>query len=267
MSSDWLSLNALPVRRRKLYEEVVDRIEAAILSGEIAQDSVLPSERELTKLFGVGRTAVREALFALERKGFVSLSNGECARVSRPDPKVVISELSGAAKHFLMEPSGVEHFQKARILFESGLARCAAEIATDEQIESLSAALDANKRALGDQVAFDRTDMDFHFVIAEISRNPIFNALYLALSEWLYEQRAIAGMVKGGPEAAYEAHAKIFRAIAAKDSNAAGEAMREHLEEISKRYWRLKNEAAASAPKIGVDRFVSTFSAFNNREN
>lgn len=251
---EWSMLTATPVRRRKLYEEVADRIEAAVLSKELVEGSALPSERELMTLFGVGRTAVREALFALERRGFVSLSNGECARISKPDPRMMIDELSGAAKRLLAEPSGVKHFQEARLLFEVALTRRAAEKATNAQIDALRLALEANRVALGHQAAFDRTDMAFHFVIAEIANNPIFNALYMALSEWLYEQRAVAGTARGGPEIAYRAHEKIYAAIAARDPDAAAAAMSEHLQEISARYWRLKNkDKARSQGNLAVD--------------
>jgi len=242
---DYQALVSFQVRRRKLYEQVVDQIEAAILEGQLAQGSTLPSERELMQLFGVGRTAIREALFALERRGFVALNNGECARVSSPDPGTIVAELSSAAKRFLKEPSGVRHFQQARIMLESGLARYAARSVTKSQLLKLRKALQANKEAIGNQARFDLTDIDFHFVIAEISGNPIFSTLHKALGEWLYEQRTIAGTAKGGPNIAYLAHAKIYEAIARKDENAAGEAMTEHLEEISRRYWKQRKRMEA----------------------
>lgn len=50
------------IQRRKLYQEVLDRLMARITSGEIAPGEPLPSERELMAFYGVGRVAVREAL-------------------------------------------------------------------------------------------------------------------------------------------------------------------------------------------------------------
>ena len=71
-----MTLHLSPVRRRKLYEEIVDRLEALMLDGTLAPGDQLPSERELMVTFQVGRTAVREALFALSRMGLISLQNG-----------------------------------------------------------------------------------------------------------------------------------------------------------------------------------------------
>ena len=58
--------------RRKRYEEIAEHIELQIFSGKLAEGSKIPSERELMERFGVGRSTVREALFALQRKGLLS---------------------------------------------------------------------------------------------------------------------------------------------------------------------------------------------------
>ena len=108
-----------PIRRRKLSEEVALRLEEMIQDGGYQPGDQLPSERDLMKQFGVGRPAVREALFSLQTMGLVLVSSGERARVSRPTPKLVIESLSGAARLLLSQPDGIRHFQEARTFFES----------------------------------------------------------------------------------------------------------------------------------------------------
>ena len=95
------------IRRRRLYEEVAGRLEAMIQEGQYAPGDQLPSERELMKQFGVGRPAVREALFALQKMGLVAINSGERARVTQPTPKVVFESLAGAARHLLGASDGV----------------------------------------------------------------------------------------------------------------------------------------------------------------
>ena len=51
------------ITRRRLSDEVVDRLEGLIHSGEFGLGDKLPSERDLMERFGVGRPSVREALF------------------------------------------------------------------------------------------------------------------------------------------------------------------------------------------------------------
>src|SRR4029078_8201832 len=119
-----------PIRRRKLYEEVVVRLEAMIHEGELNPGDLLPSERQLMEHFGVGRPAIREALFALHRMGLVVVANGERPRVSSPTPKTPLGALARSARVMLSKPEGMHHFQQARALFECGLAEEAARVAT-----------------------------------------------------------------------------------------------------------------------------------------
>src|SRR5689334_8949025 len=118
------------IRRRRLYEDVASGLEAMIRDGALSPGDALPSERELTQQFGVGRTAVREALFHLQKMGVIELRSGERAKVTRPTPAVMMEGLAGTARHMLAQPDGVKQFQDARSFFEIGLARYAAKHAT-----------------------------------------------------------------------------------------------------------------------------------------
>src|SRR4051794_35597787 len=156
------------IRRRRLYEDVASGLEAMIHDGTFKPSDPLPSERELTVQFGVGRTAVREALFHLQKMGVIELKSGERAKVTRPTPEVVLEGLSGAARHMLAQPDGVRQFQDARAFFEIGLARHAAKHASAADLRELSAALETNRQSIGDLAKFERTDVAFHYVLAVI---------------------------------------------------------------------------------------------------
>lgn len=230
-----------PIRRRKLYEDVVERLETAINEGHYAPGDQLPAERELMEAYSVGRTAIREALFALQRMGLIVISSGERARVSQPSAGTMIGELSGVARYLLAKPGGAHHFQQARAMFEIGVAGLAAETATPEDIAKLETALTANRAALDQNRAFERTDVAFHFVLAEISRNPIFTALHTGLTEWLTEQRTTSLKAHGAAQAAYAAHQRIYEAVAGHDPQAAADAMRAHLAEVGDYYWKVSD--------------------------
>jgi DNA-binding FadR family transcriptional regulator len=237
-----IALAIEPVRRRKLYEEIVQRLETLMLQGDLAPGDQLPSERELMTTFQVGRTAVREALFALNRMGLISLQNGERAVVTKPTASVVLDELSPSVRHMLQADDGVRHLQDARALFEISLARYAAEHASAGDRVKLQDALKRNKKALGDYQAFVDTDVAFHFVLAEIPRNPIFTSLHAAIAGWLTEQRTTSGHHPRAQERAVRAHARICEAVLARDPNAAERAMRMHLQEVAKFYWKAREQ-------------------------
>jgi GntR family transcriptional repressor for pyruvate dehydrogenase complex len=230
-----------PIRRRKLYEDVALRIEEMIREGRFAVGDNLPSERELMEELGVGRSAVREALMALMRMGLVSVSSGERARVTAPTAESLVNELSGAARLLLAQPGGVRSFQEARALLEIGLCRVAAQRATGDDLKTLAAALEDNRKAIGNHGQFMRTDVAFHYAIAAISRSSIFISVHDAVVEWLMEQRGTALRAQGTFESAYEAHKRIYDAIAARDPVKAEAMMEEHLNAIVDVYWDVRH--------------------------
>jgi len=230
-------LNQHPIKRRKISEEVADRIEQMIRDEGLEVGDALPSEREIMVAFGVGRSAVREAFFALTKRGLVEVRNGEKAKVASPDMGVVINEMSGAARRMLAQPDGIRNFQDARRLFETGVAARAAERATDADLESLADALEANRRAIGHSGRFEQTDFSFHRQIAVVAQNPLFLAVTEALVTWLLDQRH---RTIQGPEhmtTAYEAHKAVFEAIRRRQPDEAAAAMDAHLDVVEKLYW------------------------------
>ncbi|MEO5760474.1 MAG: transcriptional regulator NanR [Mesorhizobium sp.] len=239
--SDWYnrytSVIGIQIKQRKLSDEVAGHLERLICDGELKEADRLPSERELMRQYGVGRPSIREALVRLSKMGLVEVRSGERARVTRPTPQFVIDALAGPARHMIAAPGGVQDFQNARIFFEIGLARNAAEHATKEDIEAFAEALEANRQSLGDLKRFERTDVEFHYVLALMMRNSIFTAIHAALAEWLLEQRRTTlAAAPGEAEEAYKAHKRIFTAIAARDPEQSERAMRDHLEHVARRY-------------------------------
>jgi len=239
------ALRPEPIRRRKLYEDIIVRIEAMIHDGTYAAGDQLPSEREIMETFGVGRTSVREALFALQKMGLITINSGERARVTEPSVQTLVGELSGAVRHFLSRPQGVRQLQQARVMFEAMLARDAARLATPEQVRRLEALLEANKAAIGQERAFEQSDVAFHYGLAEIPGNPIFTALHAALADWLVEQRTISVRARGSDKAAYRAHKRIYECVAEHDVDGAEAAMRAHLAQVEKFYWQVRQRDAA----------------------
>ncbi len=69
---------------RPLYVRVANAIRDNIASGRFDDATRLPSETELTQLFGVSRATVREALSALERDGLVSRAHGKGTFAKKP---------------------------------------------------------------------------------------------------------------------------------------------------------------------------------------
>jgi GntR family transcriptional regulator, sialic acid-inducible nan operon repressor len=217
------------IDRRKLFEQVASHLEREILEGKLKPGDRLPPERDLQMRFGVGRPAIREALITLQRSGLVEIGNGAPARVAKPKVEGIVASMVPAVQQMLASAEGQRQLQGVRLFMEVGLVRHAATSATEAQLAKLRDALEANRATIGDVANFIRTDVGFHFVFAEIIGNPAFVALHDAMSTWLLQQRQIALQEPGEDARGYEAHQRIYEAVAAHDADAAEAAMRDHL--------------------------------------
>ena len=241
------ALRTRPIERRRVFEEIVEQIEEMLLAGDLKPGDRLPPERELMRIFQVGRTSIREALFALQRKGVVALQAGERAAVTSPSAEGMVADLSGAARFYMASEPGMRDFQRVRALFEAALARHAAGVASADDLAFLAAALRDNERALGEEAQFVETDVAFHYAIARIVGSPLIDAMHTALVAWLREQRTAAIAPRGSARAAARAHRTIFEAIAAHDRDGAEKAMQDHLAEVERFYWKARRSGGAQA--------------------
>lgn len=243
-----------PIHRRKLYQEVLDRLQQRISSGEIAPGQQLPSERELMDQYGVGRPAVREALQELARSGIVEINHGERARVVVPTADLLINQVDGGARHLLQaQPGMLEHLKEARVFFEAGLARIAAQRATPADVAKLQARLEEQRAAILDVDSFLNRDMAFHREIATISGNPIFAAMVEAMFTWATAFYRSIVRAPGVEQLTLAEHQSIIDAIAANDPEAAAQAMQAHLLRANELYRRTEGGTAASVSEAGHD--------------
>ena len=232
------------VQRRRVHEEIVEYLLEDIKNGVYTMGEELPSERSLMEEFQVGRPAIRESLLKLERMGFIETRPGVRAKVCEPTVSPLLKDMTDVVQINLQNPLWLTYFQEARCLFESALARAAAEKFDEERIKQLKNALESNKTHLDDISAFANADVAFHKIIADATENPIFSILYHHLNKWLLEQRRTTLAVPGQALKALNAHKKIYEALAAHNADMAGQAMQEHLLQIQSVYQSMTQEKA-----------------------
>ena len=176
--------NFTPLVRIKLADQIVSQLRDAIDKGRYNLGDQLPSERELVKVFGASRVAVREALVTLQAQGIVERSHGRTARVSLGRTR----SWTGSEVIRLPEnpsESDVRNVKQARILLEIEMARIAAQTCSQLEAEALKSALEVNRKAISDPRSFLETDLAMHSVIARISGNSLFVAISRDLLGWL----------------------------------------------------------------------------------
>ncbi|WP_337270570.1 transcriptional regulator NanR [Oryzifoliimicrobium ureilyticus] len=220
-----------PIIRRKLADEIFDRLERMITTGELQPGDEMPSERALMERFGVGRPAIREAMQSLAGKGLVSISHGERAKVLRLTAQSIFRQVDLTAKIMLNQSSdSLEHLKSARIFFERGMTREAAQRASESDITELREIIDLQRKSLGNADDFISADMRFHTRIAQISGNPIFVAVSEAMLAWLKQFHVQMLIWTGKEKFTLVEHEEIVERLAARDADGAEAAILKHLE-------------------------------------
>jgi DNA-binding FadR family transcriptional regulator len=223
--------------RRKLSDEVFDRLKALITSGELHPGDAMPSERDLMERFGVGRPAIREAMQQLSNMGLLTISHGERAKVRQPTAKSMFQQLDASAHIMLsISPDSLEHLKEARRFFELGMVREAATKASDKDIAVLRSTLERQRENLGDADAFISADMRLHTQIAAVTGNPLFEAVSEAMLGWLKEYHTEMLIWTGKEKYTLAEHEEIIAFIAAHDPEAAEQAMIKHLDRSAALY-------------------------------
>jgi len=226
------------IQASRLYEQIVQQIEESILKGELTEGSQLPAERDLAKQFGVSRTAVREAIKALQEKGLVDAFPGRGTFVTNGTSNSMRRSLDRIIKSG--ETDGWAYLVEVREILEPEIAALAAARATDQDLAAMREALDLMDNAKMDSEAYIEADLDFHLALAEAAANPIVLSLIDSIVGLLREQRLLTFRVEGGPELGQRHHKRILEAIQQRDPQAASAAMQAHLSQV--REDSLKNQ-------------------------
>lgn len=232
-----MSMQTERIIRRKLSDEVLERLLRLISEGNLRPGDAMPSERELMERFGVGRPAIREAMQSLANMGLVSISHGERARVRELTAQSIIRQVDLSA-HLMLQRSSdsLEQLKQARLFFERGMAREAARKARPEDVAKLRAIVEEQRRALGKADAFMAADTRLHTAIAAISGNPIFVSVSEAMLGWLRAYHTELLIWSGKENHTLAEHGEIIDAIEKGDADAAETAMVKHLERSSGLY-------------------------------
>jgi GntR family transcriptional repressor for pyruvate dehydrogenase complex len=220
-----MTLSSLAAASRT--EQVVSQLTQSILSGDIAQGSLLPPERELAERLGVSRNVVREATKILKSRGLLDIRQGIGTIVKSVTSEPVQQTFNNALHG---HDDALSQLTEVRLVLEVQIAALAAQRATPAQLDELSALLEAMDKSFTNHTRFADLDVEFHNVLAAATQNRIFVLMLESVSALLHQSRELTLAAFPVAEAAQKAHKAIFRAIKVKDGVAAAQAMSAHLD-------------------------------------
>jgi len=224
-------LQVQKVSREGLAEQVVEQLQALVVDRHLRSGDRLPGERELCEQFGVSRTVIREASRILAQRGIVTIEPGRGTFVSLPDQTniALAIELYARAHHIPLQ-----RVVQVRQALEPEIARIAAEHATAEQVERLARCIDIMDHTLDDPAAYNAADQEFHSILAEATGNELFTALTGVIVNLAQQTRRAMFGVEGAPFRGQEYHKLVLQRIRERDGAGAGQAMRQHLQQVDR---------------------------------
>ncbi len=189
-----------------------ERIKDAIRTAEVQPGQPL-SETGLSKMLGISRTPVREALQVLAQEGLVQIIPGRSVTVAAPS----INEVMDAIH--------------IRYLLEPEVVRLATKALSEEQLEILQEAVDGLEKAaaVDDRVAWSAIDNLFHVTLSNACPNHLLGEISLQIRNRISYLSIDVHDDTTGLATSTAEHRIILDKLAARDADGAKTAMEQHV--------------------------------------
>ena len=196
-------------------DSVFDSLRTAIVRGELSPGSKI-NEPQLSKLYGISRGPLREAIRRLEGCTLVEIKANVGARVVELDIQKAIE---------------IYEIREALEGLACGLAAERATSADCDRLRALLARHEAQKESEDGKRYYQKEgDLDFHYLIVSLSGNTrLFNLLCDELYHLLRLYRVQTSSQPSRPAQAFKEHHRIVDAIEERDAMLAELLMRRHI--------------------------------------
>ena len=224
MSATAPELRFDPIEQVRAHEYVAEQIRRQLVLRLVAPGDALPPERELARMFAVGRATVQRAIAALEAEGLVERRrgrNGGTFARERGLGRILVQVRENRRL--------IEEALAFRLETEPAAASLAARLRKSTDVARIEKACRLSAEAPSD-AGFMQHDTDFHLAIARATRNRFF------LKEIERLRIVLAGPLVALPDSelwhgrSNKEHEVIVRAVADGDELTARAAMRLHVE-------------------------------------
>jgi GntR family transcriptional regulator, transcriptional repressor for pyruvate dehydrogenase complex len=214
--------------KRLTYEIVYEEIKSRIKQGTWKSGDQIPTVFMLAEEMGVGVSSVREAIRVLAKQKILSVEQGRGTFVA----KDLESRVSPSERVDFLEKATMLQLTEARLIIEPELAYLAAENASDEEITMIQKAANGMNEKVSKNKDFFDEDMEFHFLIAKVSRNEVLMHMINAIKDLLVDSRRKTMKIKEVNKRSAHFHVLIADAIAQKNPTQARTLMKTHIEDV-----------------------------------
>jgi GntR family transcriptional regulator, transcriptional repressor for pyruvate dehydrogenase complex len=234
--------------REPVSAEIARKLLDYLLSGVLLPGDRLPSERELSRTFGVGRSAVRDALKPLTLLGIIDVRQGDGTYLRATESELLPKAVEWG---LLLGERRALDLVEARRHIEVALATLAAQRRDEADLEDMRRLLLRMKQA-GSDDEFIEADMEFHLRLAEAAGNSVLAGILINIRSLIQVWITRVTYAADSVAPSYQEHVPIMDAVEAQDPAAAAAAMAAHLDSAGAKLARtLETERATSAENLG----------------
>ena len=223
--------NIDPIKREPIATQVARRLVEFILSGEVEPGTRMPSERQLAEAFGVGRSAMREALKALSLIGLIEVRQGDGTYLRKADSALLPEVIEWG---LLLGEQRTMDLVEARQEIEVVIAGLAAKRRTEQDLADLREILDRMIHSPSIP-GFVDVDVQFHLRLAEAAGNSVLRDIHSSVQALLRAWIARVLAASGSIHPSYEEHVPIVAAVERGDAAGAQAAMAAHMSSAAER--------------------------------
>lgn len=170
------------IQKKSLADMIAETLKQQITEGTYRAGDKLPTEPELMKTFGVGRSSVREAVKLLVNMGVVRVQQGSGTFVAVPSNNDDVN--------IKMSTADRTELDEVRKILDIAIVEKAVARRTEKDIERMRASLEKRKvnaeKGLLEECI--EADLNFHIAIADAAHNRILADIYRSAATHLFSE-------------------------------------------------------------------------------
>jgi len=216
----------MQIQRKTLAQKVADRLIEGIIDNEYPVGEKLPTEPELMKIYGVGRSSIREAIKILSIKGVLNVHQGIGT--------FVVSKSIQVSLESQMDKAQIEDVQEVRSLLDSRIAAKAATNHNEEQLKNIKIYLDLRNTLAQENKMLEcyQADINFHIAIAEACGNILLKEIYKVASSHILKSFESRHNDTESFKISQDIHHRLYLAIENKDAKNAASIAQKIVDQI-----------------------------------
>ncbi|WLR50348.1 FadR/GntR family transcriptional regulator [Bacillus tianshenii] len=230
-------MNLMPIKKKRVYQEIIAQIKAAIEANHFHPGDQLPSERNLSEQLAVSRTSVKEAISVLESAGIVEIKPGIGVFLRNRSSQDIVHQMNSILNQ---EGIDIAELMELRQAIEGESAYYAAIRSDESDKEEILQAYEKLEQAVANQKVAAVEDYEFHMAVSRAAKNTLVTKVMYLISDILLEHlaqyRTHSLNTPGRTTKVLFEHKRIYHAISQGNAEEARQAMLDHLKGVREKH-------------------------------